>query len=151
MLWKYFVLEPFFVLKNLVEISRWLEKLFLKKLVNACTDKSWHNYTESVSLGKQVPSCFAETSLELRVLRSQYKPVRTVLTLLWSTLDPKCAGRLRSMSTIKRQTECPALRQQPWQSSPTHLKVGCPETQVFNFHNHFWNAIAKNKMNLTWF
>lgn len=151
MLWKYFVLEPFFSLQNLVEISLWLEKLFLKKLVNACTHKSRHNYTEPVSLGKQVPSCFAETSLELQVLRSEYKPVRTMLTVLWNTLDPKCEGRLWSMSTIKKQTECPALRQQPWQSSLTYLKVGCPETEVFNFHNNFWNAMAKNKMNLTWF
>lgn len=146
MLWKYLVLEPFFFVTNLVEISLWLENLFLKKLLKACRHKLQHNYTEPVSLDKQVPSCFAETSLELQVLWSQYKPVRTVLILLWNTLDPKCAGRLWSMSTIKMQTECPALRQHSWQSSLTHLKVGSQNKKFLTFTTTFETLWPKIKL-----
>lgn len=117
------------------------------KVISDKVDKCLHTQ-EPVSLGKQVPSCFAETSLELQMLRSQYKSVRAVLILLWNTLDPKCAGKL--WSTNKRQTKCPAMRQHLWQSSPTHLKVGCPETEVLNFHNHFWNAMDKKKKKRTY-
>lgn len=42
-----------------------------------------HNYTQLISLSKQVQNCFAETSLELQALRSQYKSVRTMLIALW--------------------------------------------------------------------
>lgn len=89
-------METFTFLTNSVEIGLWLEKLFLKKLVNAGTHKSQHSYTGLVSLGKQVQNGSAETSLELQVLRSQQKSVRTMLIALQKYTLPKVSMEVSS-------------------------------------------------------